>query len=286
MTRRKTPRRFTLEEDQAIVAGYSAMPLQDIATQLGRRAGSVVARAQTLVDKGLLDPTLRYHPRMWTEEEDDWLSDNWGLHPDEYVARHLHRSVVACTIRAKRVAGVSRKMAFWTARNVAELFGVDEHAITDRWIESGALKAEKSHVRCGDGYRVWRIDEEAVQAFIRQYPYHYDRQRIEPNTVYRQLAERVWQTDPWLTVNEAAAELGVHPQTVWRHIRRGWLQGKKTWEAGKWGGWRMPKSQLSGFRLRNPPITPSPALLAYYQRSKREIVIDMEADVDQLAAST
>lgn len=263
-------RPFTPAEDQYILQHYATMLLKDMAQHLGRDWKVVQQRCQILAHKGLLDRRERAYQRPWTQDEIDYLSDNWGLLPDKAVARHLKRTVTACIIAAQRHAKVSRKMAFWTAHNVAELFGVDDHAVI-RWIGAGVLQGRKSSVRCGDGHYAWQVDDQAIQAFIRQYPYHYDRSRLERGSFWRKLAEQAWRRDPYLTADEAAAELGVAVWTVHRHLRRGWLRGVKTWEAGRSGGWRIARSELQNFRLKKEPITVSAALQAWYDRGKAEL---------------
>lgn len=263
----KAPQRYRPEEDAAICAAYSSKTLAAIAADLGRDYRSVAWRVRWLVEQGRLDPADRRCNRTWTQDEIDWLSDNWGLLPDAKVAAHLGRTITACIIAAKRKAEVNRKMSFYTARNVADVFGVDVHLVA-KWIAAGCLKARKSPVRCGDGHIMWRIDDEAITAFVRKYPYHYERRRMEVGSWWRNLADKVWQADPWLTIPQAAKTLGVNPETVRRHIRRGWLVGVKTWEAGKSGGYRIAQSQLAHFRYHHEPVPASPALQAWYDRER------------------
>ena len=264
-------RLFSQAEDAYILAHYSTTTLVEMAWHLGRRYQTVQQRVEILIQRGLLDRQQRYYSRPWTPEEDDWLSDHWGTMSDAVVARHLRRSIDACKVRTVRAVKVCRKMAFWTARNVADLFGVDSHLVI-KWIRAGCLRGRRSSVRCGDGNIMWAIADEAIQEFIGCYPWHYDRTRIERGSWWRKLADGVWAKDPWLTTDEAAAALGVNPETVRRHIRRGWLRSERTWEAGRSGGFRVPRSALTSFRLHQVPRMVSPALQAWYERAERPAV--------------
>ncbi len=250
-------RSFTPADDAFLIAGYRTRLIRDLAADLGRRPDTVQSRIDALIRQGRLDRTQRLHHRPWTPEDLDFLADHWGLRPDRWVAARLKRSVNACKIKATRELGIARKDNFWTARNVARLFGVDVHLVT-RWIAAGMLAGRKSPVRCGNGQRMWRVDERGILAFIHRHTPHYDRRRIERETLFRLEAERVWQADPWLTADEAAAALGVQPETVRRHLRRGWLPGLKILEAGAHGGWRVRHADLAGFRPRQPTTGPHP----------------------------
>jgi excisionase family DNA binding protein len=153
-------------------------------------------------------------------------------------------------------------MQFLTKRNVAALFGVDEHLVR-RWIAEGWLPAAKGF-RMGP-HKLWRVQPEDLERFIRRYPQHYDRTRIEKGTYWRNLADEVWRTDPWLTVPEAAARLGVCRETVRRHLRRGWLRGERVLEAGLYGGWRVRERELATFEERHLRY----AVIAVKQRWER-----------------
>jgi excisionase family DNA binding protein len=256
---------YSAAEDAAIIEHYSSKTLKEIAALLNRPHLGLAKRSHVLVQQGRLSYAQRFYGRPWTDEEIDYLAENWGLLTDEAVAAHLGRSVGACLHAAGQRAGVTRKMQFYTAATVAHLFGVDWHRV-ERWIEAGLLKAKRSHIRGVYG-NVWHIGDEAITAFIRQHPWAYDRTRIEGGTWWRNLAERVWRADPLLTATEAAARLGCTKETVMRHCRRGWLVAYRTWEAGQHGGWRIPTSSLAQFRYRRPPHLSG---IAAYWRERTE----------------
>lgn len=197
-----------------------------------------------------LDPGQRRYHRFWSAQDDELLMEKLGLVSDKALARLLGRSTTAIQVRIKR-KGITRKMAFWTALQVADLFGVDSHVVTDRWIRDGMLKAGRAPFKIGR-YRPYKVDETAIVAFIRRHPQHYDRRLIN-DPYFRRLAESAWRVDPILHIAEAADIIGVHPATLTRHCARGWLPATRTRMrgAGRHGRWTLRRSDLlTHFRLR------------------------------------
>lgn len=98
---------------------------------------------------------------------------------------------------------------------------------------------------------MWRIDDTDLEQFVRRYPWQYDRARIEWGSYWRNLANRVWVADPYLTVPEAAAVLGVCSETVSRWCRAGRLAAVRTTYqgAGKYGRWLLAQSIVTAFAV-------------------------------------
>lgn len=245
-------RPFTPDEDAIIIRDYARRMLKEIATDLGRDPGSVQARAALLLRDGRLTGTRCYQP-PWTEAEDDLLADLWGTMPDAAVAKRVGRSVVACEVRAKRHLRLARKDAFLTSRQVARILGVDDHLVVC-WIAEGLLQGRKSSVGAGGHARAWRIDDRDLERFLKRDYWRLDRRRIEVGTYWRNYVDRLWTREPYLTVEQAARALGVGPETVRRHLRRGWLAGVRTHRAARGGRiqWLIARSQLAAFRPRHP----------------------------------
>lgn len=194
-----------------------------------------------------------YRSRNWTEGQDEYLSDNWGRVSDQAVARHLGRTVDACKIRATRHLGLSRTMNIYTSREVARIFGIDSHAVIN-WIKAGHLKGRKTSVGAGK-YRRWDVDDVSIERLIKRSPWLYDRKRIERfnYTIWRNMAEEAWAKTSMLTVAEVAARLGLHRETLRRHIRRGWLKGYKVhWLGNDAGAYLIPTSEVQHFAYRRP----------------------------------
>lgn len=258
-------RAFTPEEDRLIIREYARRPLTAIAADLGRHWHSVQQRVNILIRDGQLRREQRFYQPRWTPEEDELLAEYWGKMSDTAVARKLGRTVVACTIRAKRHLGLARKDQFYTVRAVACIFGVDDHLVV-RWIRADILTGRRSTVGAGGNAKAWRIEDQDIERFMRRYPWRYNRRRIEVGTYWRNLADRIYLAEPWLTVPEAARELGVGVETVRRHLRRSWLTGERVPEAGKHGGWRIARSTLANFQAKRPSVM---ALNSVADRNRR-----------------
>ncbi len=185
----------------------------------------------------------------WRAHEEDLLREKLGIWPLPRLCRALGRTETAIRIKAKRLK-LNQRDNYWTSRMIAAEFRVDSHKVVDQWIASGLLKARRAPVTYGP-YRPWSVDPAELERFIRQHPEHYDWRRMEPGP-YRNMARAAWERDPVLNATEAARELGVNRATVHRHLRKGWLQGVRVREAGKYGGWRIRRSALASFCPRKP----------------------------------
>lgn len=238
-------RPFTPDEDAFLIAHYPTTTLKDMAVHLDRGWTRIQQRINILIRRGHLERRQRCYNPPWTQTEIEYLADHWGLKPDAEVARKLGRTVDACKVYATRRLRLARSDNFYTSRQVARIFGVNSHVVI-RWIEAGVLAGKPSPVACGSRHR-WRIDDPALQRFVKRFPYHYDRTRIERNSYWRNLAERVRAADPWLTVPEAAAIVGIHPHTLVRYLREGRLEAVKTWGAGNHGAYRIRRSVAEAF---------------------------------------
>lgn len=85
-------------------------------------------------------------PKSWKEGDLLFLQDNWHK-GREYCAKKLNRTVVAVQLKAKRLGlgGVVRASGCFTAREVAEIMGIDSHCIT-RWKDDGLLKGKTAKI--------------------------------------------------------------------------------------------------------------------------------------------
>lgn len=103
-------KRFTPDEDAAIVASYSAEPLSNVARRIGRLPGSVVFRSHALEQQGILNPVERFlsPSRKWNRDEDSEFLKRWGHEPVQDTANHFGRTTTACFERARHL-GVTPK---------------------------------------------------------------------------------------------------------------------------------------------------------------------------------
>lgn len=94
--------------------------------------------------------------KNWTNEEVNRLSYMWGYLTIDEISKKLNRTVTAIIAKYKRLrlgSPYKRKNRF-TANQVAGLLGVDNHTVTDYWIEKCGLKARKEALRTKKFYLI------------------------------------------------------------------------------------------------------------------------------------
>ena len=86
--------------------------------------------------------------KEWTQEQIEFLSDNWGYKPVPWIAEKLSRPFNGVILKAKRLelGACTSAGELMTARAVSNLMSVDIHTVTDYWIPKG-LKAQKKAMR-------------------------------------------------------------------------------------------------------------------------------------------
>lgn len=124
--------------------------------------------------------------RSWSEEDNEYLANNWGLVTPDTMRRKLHRSQAALQSQASKL-GVNRKTNYLNASEVGRQMGVDQKAVV-MWITRGLLKGRKS---CNgrEGVKWWRIMPEDLERFVCVQVGVYDPQRIT-HPYLRQLARK------------------------------------------------------------------------------------------------
>lgn len=224
---------FTEAEDEFVIANYSSMKLKDMAVQLERGWGSVQQRIDLLIKARKLKRDGRYYRRPWTEEEETYLAENWGVVSTKSIARHLGRSSDALKIRTTRVLKIAKKDNVYTMRQTARIFGVDDKTPL-RWAERGWLKCKRAGYHCGGGI-AWNFSHESIERFIVKMGWAYDWRRMGNEGYFRHLAEKINMADPWLMLPEVCEYLGWSRAKADRWRRRGLIPYK----------WR-PKQQQHG----------------------------------------
>ncbi len=226
-------RPFSPAKDAYIVANYSKKTLKDMALELDRHWGSVQQHIDLLIKAGKLSRRDRLYRPRWTEGDDEYLNESWGISSDKAVTKHLGRSINACNLRADRTLGISRKTNIYSMRQVARIFGVDDKTPL-RWAGRGWVKCKRAGYKTGPN-RVWNFDHESIERFITTMSWAYDWRRMGEEGYFTELARRVNHDDPWLTFAEACSKMGWNHAHLERWYRRGFLPFK----------WR-PKQQKSG----------------------------------------
>ena len=126
-------------------------------------------------------------PEHWSTTEVTTLENLYGKISDEALAKRLGRSIVGIGLRAKR-AGIRKRDAGMSSREVAGIFGVDESVVSKVWIRRGLLHAKRAAFRQGP-HRMWLITSDDLSAFIEQHGQYVDVEKM-PDSPYRSLAER------------------------------------------------------------------------------------------------
>lgn len=166
---------------------------------------------------------------------------------------HVPRTVSAVNVRAK-LLGLSLWWDGYSQNQVAKWFGVTFIAVT-RWRTDGLLPAQPWEVGRGR-YGQWHITEQDLSRFIDTCAWAYDLAKMPPGP-WRSRAEVAYRADPWLTVEQVCAVIGMVPETLRNHVRAGRVPYRR-----RVAGVGLPKiviraSDLSGLKreLREHALT-------------------------------
>lgn len=182
--RKKTKYFFTPRMDEAIAAAYSERAdargshkipnLTELAENWRMPKFAVVKRAGNL---GL----ARIKESAWSEQElqimrlYSWMTV--ASIAKKLRARGFKRSATAVKLKLRRTnTRREENTDYYTARGLAECFGVDSHAIT-KWINRGLLTAGRQN---SEGSRfIYLIHEKDVYKFVLQNPMEYDLRKVD-----------------------------------------------------------------------------------------------------------
>jgi hypothetical protein len=169
----------------------------------------------------------------WTAAEVDYLDSSYGRISDRAIAKRLGRSVTGIRLKAKRLH-LHKRAAGFTAREVAEGFGVDVGLVSKVWIRRGLLKAPRAAFRMGP-HRVYRIQDEDVDRFIVEHGQYVDIDRM-PESPWRELAQQLGR---WYSLPEVQRITGRNADRLADEMRWG------RWPARKRGThWFVHESTL------------------------------------------
>ena len=225
----KQRHRWTPADDALLVAQYDGTTASRdaLTAKIGVTRTALGGRIQKL-------QLAKRHLRRWSQADLDWLHDHWGTVSDEAVCEHLGRTRAACSLAVKRHLHIQRKMNFYTALELARIFGLKEaRDISRTWIEKGFIKARKSTVRCGRNL-MWYFTEAEVERCLRRRPWLVDLRWAEDHHHFCSIVRAEFERDPWYTCAEAAPLLGVTgADPVHRWIAGGLLKAEKK-PGGPW----------------------------------------------------
>lgn len=178
-----------------------------------------------------------YRPTRWQQAEEEFMQENLGMLGPVGVAQALGRSTNAVKIRQvrSRIPPMSKAPGLMNARQVARLFGVDDHAVKT-WFAHGMMQYDAKVGERGI-YRVttrevkrWALDPNNWMCFLAK--------RISDPKLRRlvMLKQAQW-GDEWWTPGQVAEFHGFKSSgPVNRAIREGRLRGVR------WGNWWIRRS--------------------------------------------
>ncbi len=242
---------YTADDDAYIVANFRRMTIRAMAETLGRSPSTLAAHVRLLQRRGMLNPLERAGSRPWTAQDDQELRGRVGWESFAEIAVALGRSLGAVKCRASRL-GIAVERDRCTLAWVADFFGVG-HKTVRQWVARGWLKGKRTDRRRGRR-QLWQIDMASIEAFILEHPEHYDWHALPRETHWRELGRRAAAAQRYLTMEQAARRLGVHPSTVRRHCRHGWLPATRTVGLNPAGDFRVREADLRHFRARRPDL--------------------------------
>jgi hypothetical protein len=117
----------------------------------------------------------RTKEKPWSEKEVAYLEANLSRQSLAVLARKLGRSITAVALKAKRL-GIRKKDEGYTARSLAQAFGVDDHKVV-HWVELGLLKASRRN--SGKPRDMYFVSDREVKRFVTTYPTEFDLRRVE-----------------------------------------------------------------------------------------------------------
>jgi len=189
--------------------------------------------------------------RPWTKQELEYLSDHYGVLPDNVLVQRLNRTVTAIKIAVTRKLKIRRTDAFYTARMLTFILALKEPRTVALWIKHGWLKATKGPPGAGPT-KVWNIIEDDIVELLKRRPWLADMNRMDEH-YFRSIVRAEWERDPWYSAKQVAPRLGVQtPQSVWRYIHKGWLAAEKQLFGPEYRGWVIRESAIREF-LKNDP---------------------------------
>jgi len=190
--------------------------------------------------------------RPWTKKDLDYLSEHYGILPDDVLAQRLGRTKDAIKVAVTRkFKELRRTGTFYTARMLTFILGRKDSRTVALWIKYGWLKATKGPPGAGRT-KMWNITEDDIVALLKRRPWVADMSRVEEH-YFRYIVKEEWKRDPWYSSRQVAPRLGVKTrEAVLRYIHKGWLAAEKQPGGPEHRGWVIRESSIRAF-LRNDP---------------------------------
>ena len=150
-------RGWTSSEIEYLKDNWHKKKTQEIAEELGRTYYSIYNKARKLG----LGSNRAHHHRPWTEEEEEFLAENWGMFSMEHIAKKLNRTPHAIQIRAVKLGlGPFLESGDYITLNqlLLQLRGYNGRTYTvKQWIEKG-LPVKTKKVK-SSSFKVVNLDD-------------------------------------------------------------------------------------------------------------------------------
>ena len=148
---------WTSSEIEYLKDNWHKKKTQEIAEELGRTYYSIYNKARKLG----LGSNRAHHHRPWTEEEEEFLAENWGMFSMEHIAKKLNRTPHAIQIRAVKLGlGPFLESGDYITLNqlLLQLRGYNGRTYTvKQWIEKG-LPVKTKKVK-SSSFKVVNLDD-------------------------------------------------------------------------------------------------------------------------------
>ncbi len=233
----------TSEIDGFLVKTHSRLTVKEQAKELGVPRYKIGLARQKLYEAGRISPYKRAYHRRWSPGEVEFLEDHYSTNTTDSLCKRLRRSKTAILLKKRRL-GIRRTDGIYTARTLAEIFGVDSKFFPNL-VAEGFLSGKRAPWRQGP-YPPWVFDEAEVIRFIQSYPWMLDLNRMDGH-YFRSILCEEWERDPWYSNPEAARIIGYHPHSIANAAREGRLRGYQRSPKKRWSYWRFRRSDLRRF---------------------------------------
>lgn len=225
---RPTPalrRPWTAREDALLRAHYKG---KDDSAALDALC-SVLRRSRKSVEVHACRIGLGKREPRFTPAEDAFLQAWYHRASLAYLASKLGRTEEAVHRHCLRVLKLRRFGGCdgFTLTEVAQIMGVSETTVKQRWVLRGLLRAGPTKVGCGPR-AMWSVLEPSLIRFLREHPEAYDwRTMDDPSGYYRRIARTAWEGADLVTVLDAARTRGIPIPTLRTAIQQGRLPAIK-----------------------------------------------------------
>jgi hypothetical protein len=116
----------------------------------------------------------------WSQEETDFLEENFPKMTPEKIAEHLGRTVNAVRGRMQRMQLYKVCKNGYTMQDLMLGFGIGDHRKIKQWIDNGWLKGKKlSMIDSPARQQHWSFKDKNVRDFIIAHPDQIDQHKID-----------------------------------------------------------------------------------------------------------